>query len=131
MLYMVLQQQQAEEEDRLLQRAIEASRQELQAQNPDRPDVDRMNYEQLLELGENAGQVNRGYSEQQLSTIPTSEWLQPSSTESDQCQICMEAFEGGKQFKKLRCGHEYDAKCIDTWLKKEKRCPICSLPPLD
>ena len=29
----------------------------------------------------------------------------------------------GKRFKKLSYGHQYGAKCIDTWLWKEKRCP--------
>ena len=34
------------------------------ANDPDNPDVDRMTYEQLMELQENAGHVNRGYTKQ-------------------------------------------------------------------
>ena len=48
------------EEERLLQRAIEESKND--AQDPDNPDVDRMTYEQLMELGDNAGHVSRGYT---------------------------------------------------------------------
>ena len=43
-----------EEEERLIQMALEASNQE-QVVDPDNPDVDNMTYEQLMELGENAG----------------------------------------------------------------------------
>ena len=25
-----------------------------------------------------------------------------------------------------KCGHEYHSKCIDEWLKSEKRCPMCN-----
>lgn len=39
--------------------------------------------------------------------------------------VCMENFDAEKTIKKLRCGHEYDAVCIDTWLLREKRCPVC------
>ena len=45
---------QQEEDERLLQLALEASNQE-QVIDPDNPDVDNMTYEQLMELGESAG----------------------------------------------------------------------------
>ena len=51
----------AAEEERLLQMALEASNQEPVI-DPDNPDVDNMTYEQLMELGENAGEISRGYS---------------------------------------------------------------------
>ena len=116
------------EEERLLQRAIEESKNDQQVQDPDNPDVDRMSYEQLMELGENAGQVSRGYTKLQLDTLQLLEWAD-GSTDADSCLICMENFVSGKIFKKLQCGHEYDSNCIDTWLLKEKRCPVCSQPP--
>ena len=25
----------------------------------------------------------------------------------------------------MKCKHAYHSKCINTWLLKEKRCPIC------
>ena len=49
------------EEERLLQRAIEESKQEA-VSDPNSPDVDNMTHEQLLQLQERAGHVNRGFS---------------------------------------------------------------------
>ena len=120
-------QQAQEEEDRLLQRAIEESKND--AQDPNHPDVDRMTYEQLMELGDNAGQVSRGYSQAEISSMQKNVWYRGRTKESS-CLICMEDFSNGELVKILPCGHEYKAKCIDEWLKKEKRCPICSQPPM-
>ena len=78
-----------------------------------------------MELGENAGQVSRGYTQQELDAIQKAVWGR-GSTESESCLICLEQFDDAKVFKKLQCGHEYDAHCIDTWLLKEKRCPVCA-----
>ena len=55
MLMMALQEgagadQARREEERLLQRAIEESKNERPANDPDNPDVDRMTYEQLMEM---------------------------------------------------------------------------------
>ena len=53
---------QPEEEERLLQMALQASSEVNDPiVDPDNPDVDNMTYEQLMEMGSNAGQVNRGY----------------------------------------------------------------------
>jgi len=94
-------------------------------QDPNNPDVDRMSYEQLMEMQENAGHVNRGYSKAQIDCITTKMWYQ-GRTKEDSCLICMEPFASGSRYKELKCGHEYDAKCIDQWLSSEKRCPVCS-----
>ena len=55
-------------------------------------------------------------------------WYRGKTT-SDECLICMENFAVGKRIKVLKCSHEYCASCLDTWLEKEKRCPVCSKPP--
>jgi len=46
------------EEERLLQRAIEESKNE--SYDPSMPNTDNMTYEQLLELEENNGKVSKG-----------------------------------------------------------------------
>ena len=84
--------QAAAEEERLLQRALEESKND--AQDPDNPDVDRMTYEQLMELGENAGQVSRGYTTQEINRIPAKRWYQ-GLTQSEACLISMENFTSG------------------------------------
>ena len=42
----------------------------------------------------------------------------------------MEQFENGNMVRVLPCKHTYDAGCIEEWLLKEKRCPLCSADPL-
>ena len=51
------------DEERLLLRVIEESKEEAVFNlDPTSPDVDNMTYEQLMELGENAGKVSKGLS---------------------------------------------------------------------
>ena len=88
-----------------------------------------MNYEQLLEMQENAGHVNRGYSIVEISFIPELLWRRGSTNEAA-CHICMEDFKQGSRFKALKCGHSYCSQCIDEWLKREKRCPVCNAVPI-
>lgn len=113
-----------EEEERLLRRAIEESLAN-DVQDPSNPDVDRMTYEQLLELGENAGTVSRGCTKEQINGIKSVYWRK-GRTKTDECLICIEKYTDNKRVKRLGCGHEYDAECIDKWLLNEKRCPVCS-----
>ena len=55
------EQMRAIEEERLLRRVIEESKDEAASNlDPTSPDVDNMTYEQLMELGENAGKVSKG-----------------------------------------------------------------------
>lgn len=50
------------EEQRLLQRAIEESKNDAN-QDPENPNPDSMTYEQLLALEENNGKVSKGLSQ--------------------------------------------------------------------
>ena len=110
-----------EEEERILQMALEASNQE-QVIDPNNPDVDNMTYEQLMELGENAGKISRGYTQEQINTIKVIVWREGKSRDTN-CSICFEDFVAGRKVKQLKCGHTFDQKCIDKWLKTAKRCP--------
>ena len=84
-----------EEEERLLQMALEASNQQ-QVIDPDNPDVDNMTYEQLMELGENAGQISRGYEKEQIAKLKPIIWSE-GKTRDTNCLICLEDFTKGKQ----------------------------------
>ena len=54
------------EEQIAIERAIEESKRDAQNPNPD-----TMTYEQLLELSEKLGHVNKGFSEEEINKIPT------------------------------------------------------------
>lgn len=54
------------EEQRLLQKAIEESKIET-FNDPDNPNTDSMTYEQLLQLEERNGKVNKGLTPNQIN----------------------------------------------------------------
>ena len=88
---MVSHQQQlgmVDEEERLLQKAIEESKQSNPNQNPD---PDNMSYEQLLELGDRVGKVSKGLSKEKIQNIPVKFWRN-GSTKQNSCTICYEDF---------------------------------------
>ena len=59
-----------------------------------------MSYEQLMELGENAGQVSRGYTPAEIARIRPRHWF-AGLTKDENCLICIETFSGGKKVKTL------------------------------
>ena len=114
----------AAEEERLLARAIEESKQENH--DPTRPNVDEMTYEQICELEESNGKVSKGLKPEQISRIPEKMWMKESDTTESSCSICFEDFTKYQKFKKTACGHEYHSACLNKWLKDNKKCPICN-----
>lgn len=74
-------------------------------------------YEELLKLGEEIGNVNVGFNDDEIRGIKETV-LQTSDT----CSICLNL---GEQGKVLACGHFFHSECIDTWLKTKKSCPFC------
>merc|ERR1719322_378493 len=42
------------------------------------------------------------------------------------CAICLSEFEDGDDLRCLiRCSHVFHVKCVNEWLKENKRCPMC------
>jgi E3 ubiquitin-protein ligase BIG BROTHER-like protein len=112
-----------EEEDFMLQRAIEESKKDLPF-DQNQPDPDQMTYEQILELEERNGKVSKGLSKEEISKIPQRIWMRQNDTK---CSICFEEIKGGEWVRELgKCKHLYHRKCLDEWLNQEKRCPVCN-----
>lgn len=42
------------------------------------------------------------------------------------CSICLADFEAGDAVRRLPCGHDFHQNCIDVWLLRNKRCPLCN-----
>ena len=43
-----------------------------------------------------------------------------------ECAVCLEAFRAGDRRRVLPgCEHGFHAECVDTWLRRSRRCPIC------
>jgi len=41
------------------------------------------------------------------------------------CAVCLVEFEEGEELRKLPCGHRFHAPCVDRWLLRSSRCPLC------
>ena len=53
-------------------------------------------------------------------------------TESDvnvagDCSVCLDPVVVGAELRSLPCGHSYHRKCIDKWLIRKRKCPLCKL----
>lgn len=44
------------------------------------------------------------------------------------CVVCLADFDLGDVARKLPCGHHFHRGCIDRWLQRNKRCPLCMHP---
>jgi len=42
------------------------------------------------------------------------------------CAVCLDEFAGEQHVRQLPCGHRFHAPCIDQWLARSTRCPLCS-----
>jgi hypothetical protein len=89
------------------------------------PNPDKMSYEQLLQLEEEVGSVNKGLTKDKIKKIPVKPFHKALFDDNLNCIICMDKFEEGEQIKQLLCGHIFHGDCIDKWLEKEKKCPFC------
>ena len=111
-------------------------------------DVDGMNYDELLLLGELIGPAKAaGLSQRQVASLPTHPFFPRSlglrggvkegeegmkeeekvEERSLMCVVCLCTVEEGEMVKVLpRCGHEFHSEgCVDVWLKLHNSCPIC------
>ena len=90
------------------------------------PDPDKMTYEQLLELEENVGSVSKGLTKNQIKKIPKIKYNKNRFGKDDnKCVVCQYEFKNGEEVTKLSCGHLFHSECVDTWLSKNKVCPMC------
>ena len=89
------------------------------------PNPDKMSYEQLLQLEEEVGNVNKGMSKDKIKEIPLKPYHKALFEDNCQCIICMESFSENELVKQLPCGHIFHGDCIDHWLSQQKNCPFC------
>jgi len=44
------------------------------------------------------------------------------------CSICLMEYTDGVSMRRLPCGHDFHKRCVDRWLQRNKRCPLCVHP---
>lgn len=55
-----------------------------------------------------------------------------SATKTSMCCICLSTMEPGESVRQLPCsaggfdGHQFHIDCIDSWLERSLRCPLCN-----
>mmetsp|Transcript_5497 Transcript_5497/g.9528 ORF Transcript_5497/g.9528 Transcript_5497/m.9528 type:complete len:320 (-) Transcript_5497:1343-2302(-) len=47
--------------------------------------------------------------------------------EPQRCAVCLMDFDEGDRLRILPCFHRYHKECIDPWLVRDRRCPICKM----
>lgn len=46
-------------------------------------------------------------------------------SEERTCMVCLEGFTAGEELRILPCLHRYHKSCVDTWLARNRHCPVC------
>lgn len=46
------------------------------------------------------------------------------------CAVCLCEFEDGELLRRLPCNHHFHKRCVDQWLGRSKKCPLC-MGPID
>lgn len=62
---------------------------------------------------------------EKLPLIKYSPWQPERGRGESGCAICLCAFEAEEQLRRLPCGHRFHRDCIDTWLQRSRKCPLC------
>mmetsp|Transcript_67504 Transcript_67504/g.173867 ORF Transcript_67504/g.173867 Transcript_67504/m.173867 type:complete len:219 (+) Transcript_67504:1-657(+) len=104
-------------------------------------DVDRMSYEELLQLGERIGRARRaGPTLAQIQALPTRQAsasecgvgagdVEVAKSKASTCTVCCEVYQPRDELRTLPCFHTYHARCIDRWLTGDmpgaRKCPVC------
>ena len=88
-------------------------------------DPSSLDYEQLLEL-DNYVRPRRSRRRAELvSMLPEFECKGGSQLEQ-KCMVCFEKYKVGESLRSLPCIHTFHRKCIDRWLLRSTKCPICN-----
>lgn len=74
-----------------------------------------------------------GATHSQISALPAYHFKTCCAKGEDAqepCSICLSGFGEGVLMRRLPCGHHFHRQCIDKWLRRNKRCPLC-MPAID
>jgi len=64
-----------------------------------------------------------GLNHKQIEMLPA---CSGSQCDESECSICLSAVEEGDSLRRLpACGHHFHQACIDLWLLRQNKCPLC------
>ena len=86
-------------------------------------------YEMNNMISELIGNVNHGVNnlEDAIKEISADELLMSNNMDEDaNCSICLDnLIESSNQIVKTHCNHYFHKDCITTWLRDNRKCPLC------
>ncbi|KAI3954907.1 hypothetical protein MKW92_029071 [Papaver armeniacum] len=102
----------------------------LQLLNSNVGTTDGMSYEELTELGDRIGKVERGLPKEFISShlrtrVHTTTGDSTGEEETEICTVCQDGYENKDKIATLDCKHEYHEDCITQWLLQKNVCPVC------
>jgi E3 ubiquitin-protein ligase BIG BROTHER-like protein len=94
-------------------------------------DPENLTYEELTTLGDLAGTVSCGLTEEQVGRLVHSTYGELVEADrgrgDDPCVVCQLEFEAEDSAIKLPCSHVFHVECLRPWLSRSKKCPYCSV----
>ncbi|CAH2043177.1 unnamed protein product [Thlaspi arvense] len=82
-------------------------------------------YEELLELGEQIGDVCTGLSAETIDGNLCRRKYENCCGGTEKCVICLCELKYNDDASKLGCGHDFHFECIKNWLMVKNLCPLC------
>eukprot|EP00747_Dinoflagellata_sp_TGD_P211397 gnl/TRDRNA2_/TRDRNA2_84628_c0_seq4.p1 gnl/TRDRNA2_/TRDRNA2_84628_c0~~gnl/TRDRNA2_/TRDRNA2_84628_c0_seq4.p1 ORF type:complete len:297 (+),score=39.77 gnl/TRDRNA2_/TRDRNA2_84628_c0_seq4:183-1073(+) len=61
----------------------------------------------------------------QISTLQVVRFSAKDCDAQCSCAICLSNFRDGNTLRRLPCGHHFHKRCVDSWLQRNKVCPLC------
>lgn len=75
--------------------------------------------------GEAAPQLTAA-SPSQIAALPVERYSATDAADPEAtCSICLTEYTDGCLLRRLPCGHDFHRRCVDKWLQRNKRCPLC------
>lgn len=65
----------------------------------------------------------RGISNDLIAAIPL--FIARGTARDQVCTVCHENYTSAPFYKQLPCGHQFHSMCINEWLSRNTKCPVC------
>ncbi|XP_014257411.1 NEP1-interacting protein-like 1 [Cimex lectularius] len=100
------------------------------------PEVSALIVSELLRLSESDSNTtsddedyvppSRGLTISQIKRLPAYKYkAKKHKCPQTKCLICLADFKTNQFLRRLPCLHQFHRGCVDKWLKRNKKCPIC------
>jgi hypothetical protein len=80
----------------------------------------------VLRLRDEERAEAEGLTAEELGELPCQDFKAAVDGTGGECAVCLEVFQAGDRCRVLPgCQHGFHALCVDSWLRKSRRCPVC------